>query len=111
MLRGSDHQRSGASSREGKANENGARTNVTLSDQQRTQIRTTIQAEHIRPVTNVSFNISIGTVVPRTIEFHALPTEIVTIEPSWRGFEFFLVGDEIVIVDPATLRIVAVMPA
>jgi hypothetical protein len=35
----------------------------------------------------------------------------VEIEPEWRGFEYFLVGDEIVVVDPATLEIVAVLPA
>ena len=40
-----------------------------------------------------------------------LPSTIVEIQPAWRGFEYFLVGDEIVIVDPATLRIVAVIPA
>jgi hypothetical protein len=41
----------------------------------------------------------------------AVPTTIVAIEPTWRGFEYFLVGDEIVIVDPRTLEIVAVIPA
>ena len=50
--------------------------------------------------------------VPRgKVKLVALPSTIVEIEPSWRGFEYFLVGDEIVVVDPATLRIVAVLPA
>jgi hypothetical protein len=40
-----------------------------------------------------------------------LPEEIVRIVPEYRGYEYFLVGDEIVIVDPRTLEIVAIIPA
>jgi hypothetical protein len=29
--------------------------------------------------------------------------------PSWRGYEFFLVGDQIIVVNPRTLEIVAVL--
>jgi hypothetical protein len=35
----------------------------------------------------------------------------VEIYPDWRGYHFFLVGDQIVIVEPDSLRIVAVIPA
>jgi hypothetical protein len=31
--------------------------------------------------------------------------------PQYRGYEYILVGDEILIVDPRTLRIVAVIAA
>jgi hypothetical protein len=65
----------------------------------------------VKPVTNVNFSISVGTRVPRTVTFHPVPTEIVTIYPDWRGYEFFLVRDEIIIVNPRTLEIVAVLPA
>jgi len=36
---------------------------------------------------------------------------IVEIEPQWRGYDYFLVGDEVVVVDPDTFEIVAVIPA
>jgi hypothetical protein len=62
-------------------------------------------------VDNVTFDIRVGVVVPRTVRVAPLPVEIVEIQPAWRGFEYFLVGEEIVVVDPATLRIVAVLPA
>jgi hypothetical protein len=35
----------------------------------------------------------------------------VEIYPAWRGYHFFIVGDQIVIVEPGSLRIVAVIPA
>ena len=44
----------------------------------------------------------------RTVTFHPLPAEVVTIYPEWRGYEFILVRDQIVVVDPRTLEIVAV---
>ena len=82
-----------------------------LSTEQRTKINTVIRSEHIAPVNNVNFSISIGTRVPREVSFHPLPAEVVTVYPEWRGYEFFLVRDQIIVVDPNTLEIVAVLEA
>jgi hypothetical protein len=82
-----------------------------LSTEQRTKITTVIKSQNVRPVTNVNFSISVGTRVPRNVGFHPLPAEIVTVYPDWRGYEFFLVNDQIVVVDPRTLEIVAVIDA
>ena len=80
-----------------------------LSTEQRTKISTVIKEQNIRPVTNVNFAISVGTRVPREVSFHPLPVEIVNIYPDWRGYEMFLVNDQIVVVNPRTLEIVAVL--
>jgi hypothetical protein len=82
-----------------------------LSTEQRTKITTVIKNQHVQPTTNVNFSISVGTRVPRSVHFHALPTEIVEIYPSWRGYEFILVRDQIVVVDPHTFEIVAILEA
>ena len=82
-----------------------------LSGEQRTKITTVIRNQHVAPVTNVNFSISVGTRVPRDVSFHPLPAEIVTIYPEWRGYEFFLVRDQIIVVDPRSLEIVAVLEA
>jgi hypothetical protein len=82
-----------------------------LSTEQRTKITTVIRDQHIAPVNNVNFSISIGTRVPREVSFHPLPAEVVTVYPEWRGYEFFLVRDQIIVVDPGTLEIVAVLEA
>jgi hypothetical protein len=82
-----------------------------LSGEQRTRITTVIRDQHIAPVTDVNFSISVGTRVPRDVSFHPLPAEIVTIYPDWRGYEFILVRDQIVVVDPRTFEIVAVLDA
>jgi hypothetical protein len=80
-----------------------------LSSEQRTKITTVIREQHVAPVTNVNFSISVGARVPRDVSFHPLPTEIVTIYPEWRGYEFILVNNQILVVDPRTFEIVAVL--
>jgi hypothetical protein len=80
-----------------------------LSTEQRTKITTVIRDQHVAPVNNVNFSISIGTRVPRGVSFHPLPADVVTVYPEWRGYEFFLVRDQIIVVDPRTLEIVAVL--
>ena len=86
-----------------------AGASAKLSTEQRTSISAVIKQQNIRPATNVNFSISIGTHVPRSVGFHPLPVEIVTIYPDWRGYEMFLVGNQIVVVNPRTLEIVAVL--
>lgn len=82
-----------------------------LSTEQRTRISTVIRSERVQPLDRVNFQISVGTRVPRDIRFHALPQEVVTIYPEWRGYEFVLVNDQIVVIDPRTFEIVAVLDA
>lgn len=81
-----------------------------LSTEQRTQITSVIREERVAPVTNVNFSISVGTRVPREgIELHALPSRVVTIYPEWRSYRYVMVREQIVIIDPNTYEIVAVL--
>jgi hypothetical protein len=83
-----------------------------LSTEQRTKITTIIRDEHVAPVNNVDFSLNVGTRVPRErISLRPLPSEVVTVYPEWRGYEFFLVGDKIVVVDPRSLEIVDILEA
>jgi len=115
-----DRDQNAAQNREGRDRDQNAAQTTTgqagaaakLSTEQRTKITTVIRNEHVAPVNNVGFSISVGTRVPRErISLRPLPSEVVTIYPEWRGYEFFLVRDEIVVVDPRTQEIVAVLPA
>ena len=80
-----------------------------LSTEQRTKITTVIKEQHVQPVTNVNFSISIGARVPREVGFHPLPTEIISVYPEWRGYEYILVRDQILVINPRTLEIVDVI--
>jgi hypothetical protein len=88
-----------------------AGASAKLSTEQRTKITSVIREQHVQPLTNVNFSIAVGTRVPRDVRFHALPREVVTIYPQWRGYEFVLVNNQIIVVDPRTFEIVAVLEA
>lgn len=61
-------------------------------------------------MTSVNFSLAIGTVVPRDVHFERLPADVVEVMPQYRGFNFFVAREDIVIVDPATYQIVDVLP-
>jgi Protein of unknown function (DUF1236) len=90
----------------------GGAANVSLNDQQRTQIRdTVINARSAPRVSNVDFNVNVGTVVPRgRIHMVAVPQTLFRIQPRWRHYMYFVFNNEIVIVDPRSMRIVDVLP-
>jgi len=62
-------------------------------------------------VDHVDFSLSPGTVVPHSVQLAALPQTMVDIEPTWRGDEYFKVGDRIVIVDSQSMKILGVLDA
>ena len=100
-----------------------------VSEDQHSQIKTVI-ARVSRPGDRVdrrkfNFSVSIGTRVPRSVQFVTLPDEIVRIVPQYRGFDYFVISyrskdfaapdylfvkDQLVIIDPQTLEIVAIIP-
>jgi len=83
-----------------------------LTTEQRTKITTVIHNERVAPVTNVNFSISVGTRVPREgITLHRLPSEVVTIYPEWRSYEYIVVRSQIIVIDPGTYEIVAILDA
>ncbi len=58
----------------------------------------------------VNFALSVGTRIPDSIEVYTLPETIVDIVPQYRGFRYIVAENELIIVDPDTLEIVAVLP-
>lgn len=89
-----------------------ARENINITAEKRNQIHEAVLHERNAPrVRNVNFDVSVGGRIPHDVRFAALPETIVEIEPAWRGFEFFMIGEEIVIVDPRSLEIVAIVDA
>jgi hypothetical protein len=49
-------------------------------------------------------------VIPRDIHLQTLPSDVVEVVPQYRGYDFLVVRDEIVIVEPSTYKIVTVLP-
>jgi hypothetical protein len=85
-------------------------SNVSLTTEQRTTIRQKVLTSSAPRVSgHVNFDIRVGVVVPRTVRVAPVPVTLVEIEPQWRGYMYFVSGDEIIVVEPGSLRIVAVL--
>jgi len=84
---------------------------AALSSEQHAKIRDTLRLEKSERLANVPFSTKVGEAIPGTVHLYVLPVSIMEYAPQYRGYEYILVGDEILIVNPRTLRIVAVIDA
>jgi hypothetical protein len=84
---------------------------AALSAEQHTKIQDTLRGEKTERLSNVQFSTTVGEMIPETVHLYVLPVSIVDYAPQYRGYEYILVGDEILIVNPRTMRIVAVISA
>lgn len=87
-----------------------ANASVNINDQQRARISTSVARLKVQPLNNVNFSLSVGTSVPRNVRLQRLPAAVVKVIPQYRGYNFVLVRDEIVIIEPSSYKIVAVLP-
>jgi hypothetical protein len=60
---------------------------------------------------NLNVSVSVGTRIPTSVHVHTLPQEVIVIYPEWRGYDYILVGEQIVIISPRTHEIVAIIEA
>ena len=81
------------------------------AERERNAIRSAVMAQQAAPFANTHFRFSRGNVAPRDAAIRPLPPEIVRLYPEWRGYMYFVAGDQIVIVESNTLRIVSILPA
>jgi Protein of unknown function (DUF1236) len=82
-----------------------------LSSEQHVRIRNLLRGEKTERLASGGFSISIGEAIPGTVHLYRLPLQLVESFPEYRSYEYVLVGEEILIVDPSTLQIIAVIPA
>jgi hypothetical protein len=86
-------------------------TNVSLNTEQKTKIRETVINSSSAPrASNLSITVNVGTTVPSSVRIAPVPSVLVEVNPGWRGYEYFVYNDEIILADPRTHRIVAILP-
>ncbi len=88
----------------------GAAGAAKLSSEQRTKITTIIRRHKVSPV-HLNVSISVGARIPERVHLYPLPVEVVDVYPEWRGYDYILVGDEILVIDPRNHEIVAILEA
>jgi hypothetical protein len=108
--RDGDKKRDGQAQTESKP-AGGKDAKTELNSEQRTKISQSVNKSSLKRVdrSRINFNISIGTVVPRTYTFYPVPAPVIAVVPAYRGFLYIVVGDEMLIIHPRTHEIVAVI--
>ena len=81
-----------------------------LTTEQTTKITTIIKQHKVEPA-RLNVTVSVGTRVPDSVHFYPLPVEVFVVYPEWRGYDYILVGDQILVIDPRTHQIVAILEA
>ena len=94
---------------DGKASTTVGSAPASIPPEQKTKIRESALGSNAPRVSSVNFSINVGTVVPSTVRIVEVPTTIIEIHPEWRGYRYFVVNDEIIIVEPRSLKIIAVL--
>jgi hypothetical protein len=84
---------------------------AALSTEQHAKFRDALRGGKAERLTNVQFSTSVGEIIPGTVHLYALPGSVAEYAPQYRDYEYIQVGDEILIVNPRTMRIVAVIAA
>ena len=88
----------------------GAAGAAKLSSEQRTKITTVIRRHKVEP-THLNVSISVGVRIPERVHLYPLPVEVVEVYPEWRGYDYILVSDQILVIDPRSHEIVAILEA
>lgn len=88
------------------------RATVQISQTQRVRIREAFRQHrgHFHRVARVGFPIFVGAYVPSDYMFYDVSTDFVDYAPEYEGYKYIVVGNELLIIDPETWEIVAIIP-
>jgi hypothetical protein len=78
-----------------------------LSAEQRSRI-TGIFREHTVAPAKLNMPVHLGVQIPRDLQYYPVPPDVVEIHPQWRGYNYILVANEILIIDPGSREIVEI---
>jgi len=87
---------------------NGVAPKLELSAAQRTAIYQAVRRDKSK-VAPSHFATNIGADVPPMIELYALPDDVLAENPTAKLFKFTRVEDQVVLVDPTKMRVIAVI--
>jgi hypothetical protein len=83
---------------------------ANLTSEQHTKITGIIRQHKVAP-TQLNVSVRVGTRIPNSVRFYPLPREVFVIYPEWRGYDYIMVGNEILVINPRTHQIVAILEA
>lgn len=89
----------------------GAGERPRMDDTQRSKVSAYFNSHRGPRVDRPNFGVEVGVRVPTRVRVAPLPRQIVEIVPEYRGYDYVMVENEIVIIQPRTREIVTVIPS
>jgi hypothetical protein len=82
---------------------------LQLTPEQRTSILNAVRRDNTKAASPVSFVASVGAPVPPSIELYLLPDSVISQVPEAKVVKYTTMQNQIVLVDPTTMRVVEVI--
>lgn len=81
---------------------------VVLTPEAQTEFRTYVTTEQVAPV-EIEGDVAVGIALPDAIELQPVPDIIVSKVPDYEGYRYAVAGGRIIIVEPSSTKVVAVI--
>jgi hypothetical protein len=86
------------------------RAPLQVSDQQKNAIRDGLVAEHTQQKTPDGFQPKVGDALPKIMKVDVMPQDLIRREPSLKEYGYAKTASDILVLDPMTKKIIAVVP-
>lgn len=81
-----------------------------ISPEQENRIRDSVKNAKVDHVAKLAIPLTVGAEVPRNLHFYPFPKEVAEIAPEYSGYFYVVAAEKIVVIDPLSYRIVAILP-
>lgn len=83
---------------------------LQISPEQQNKIRDSVRNAKVDHVAKLAIPLEVGAEVPRNLHFYPFPKEVAEIAPEYGGYFYVVAAEKIVVIDPLSYRIVAILP-
>ena len=83
--------------------------NLNLTAAQKQTIYSSISSQKQKETAPPSFHVAVGAVVPGSVELQALPKTIVDLIPDLKDYQYAMVANQVLLVDPKNKQVVEII--
>ena len=83
--------------------------NLKLTAAQKQTIYSSISSQKQRETAPPSFHVAVGAVMPSSVELQALPKTIVELIPELKDYEYAMVTNQVLLVDPKSKQVIEII--
>ena len=82
---------------------------LSLTNAQQKEIWQSVSKQNMKDTTPAGFRPAIGTVVPGSMKLHALPGDATRQVPAVRSYDYVMVQNDVLLIDPTSKKIVDII--